>query len=53
MSSVKVRDTSQISINITENGKLEGRYYTLDQKPDTMECLFCCLCEGSNEYSIA
>lgn len=48
MSSTRVKDTSQIQINIKEDAKLEGRYYTLDQVHDTLECLFCCFCEGAN-----
>ncbi len=47
-SSIKIRDTTQIEINIKEDTKLEGRYYTLDQVHDTLECIFCCVCEGPN-----
>lgn len=36
MTSIKIKDTSQIQINIKEDAKLEGRYYTLDQKHDTL-----------------
>lgn len=35
-SSIKIRDTTQIEINIKEDTKLEGRYYTLDQVHDTL-----------------
>lgn len=52
-SSIKIRDTSMIDLSIKEENKLDGRYYLLDQKHDTLECLFCCFCEGSNEYAVA
>lgn len=44
MSTDKFKDTSQIKINVKDDAKLEGRYYTLDQKTDTLECIFCCFC---------
>lgn len=35
------------------SGKLEGRHYLLEQEPDCLESLFCCFCEGENEYAIS
>ena len=29
MSSVKVKDTTQIELNLKDDGKLDGRYYLL------------------------
>ena len=55
-SSIKIKDQTQIEINditLKEEGKLDGRYYTLDQKFDKLECLFCCFCEGANEYIVS
>lgn len=34
-------------------GKLEGRHYLMEQEPDCLESLFCCFCEGENEYAIS
>lgn len=53
MSTEKYRDTTQIQFNQKNDAKLDGRYYTLDQKSDTLQCIFCCLCEGSNEYTVS
>lgn len=53
MSTDKFKDTSQIKINVKDDAKLEGRYYTLDQKTDTLECIFCCFCQGSNQYGVS
>jgi hypothetical protein len=36
-----------------ESTKLDGKYYLLEQKSDTLECFFCCFCEGSNEYTVS
>lgn len=52
-SNVKIKDTTQIELDLKEEGRLEGRYYTLDQKNDVLQCLFCCFCEASNEFTVA
>lgn len=55
-SSIKIKDATQIEINditLKEDTKLDGRYYLLTQKFDKLECLCCCFCEGSNDYSIS
>ena len=46
-SSIKIKDTTHIEINditLKDDMKLDGRYYTLEQKFDKLECLFCCFC---------
>lgn len=48
MSSVKIKDTTQIELNLKDDGKLDGRYYTLEQVNDCLQCFFCCFCESSN-----
>jgi hypothetical protein len=35
------------------SGKLEGRYYLLDQEHDCLESIFCCFCEAANEFAIS
>ncbi len=35
------------------SGKLEGRYYLLDQEHDCLESAFCCFCEAANEFTIS
>lgn len=35
------------------SGKLEGRYYLLDQEHDCLESVFCCFCEAANEFTIS
>lgn len=47
----KVKDMTNIKLQLREE-KLEGRYYTLEQKEDRLECLLCCFCEGANEYAV-
>ena len=35
------------------SGKFQGRHYLLEQEPDCLQNIFCCFCEGENEYAIA
>jgi hypothetical protein len=47
------KSMTELRESSTGGGKLEGRHYLLEQESDCLQSIFCCFCEGENEYAIS